>query len=353
MNREGVEDVKKHRYAKAEALFYKAYLYDPADPFTLNNLGYISEIQGQLEQAHKFYELAAEQSSNVSIDMSSAKSLEKKPMRAAFDNLEDLPMRVNRMNIDAMRLLSQDRAFESVALLQQALAFDPHNPFTLNNLGAADEAIGDYPDALNNYALASNANSSDPVIVTQNRAWSGKSVSEMAAASAKRLRKRLRDTNSTETQAAMFNLRGVFLANQNNWIEAQQNFLRAYSLDPLDPFSVNNRGYVAEHQGDLESAQFFYQKAKRTVNSDARIGMATEQAAEGRNLVTVAADSSRKVDGALETYGREQQQQTAPVELTPRGAGVSSNNNQLPAETPSAPVIPENDKPNAQPNPQQ
>ena len=48
LNREGVEAVKRHDYEKAEALFLKAYLYDPADPFTLNNLGYISELQGQL-----------------------------------------------------------------------------------------------------------------------------------------------------------------------------------------------------------------------------------------------------------------------------------------------------------------
>jgi Flp pilus assembly protein TadD len=353
LNREGVEAVKKHQYDKAETFFYRAYLYDPADPFTLNNLGYISEFRGQLEAAHKFYQLASEQSCNASIDVSSTKSLENKPMRAALDNLEDLSMRVNRINIDAMRLLSQDRAFESAALLQQALALDSQNPFTLNNLGVADEAIGDYPDALKNYALASKSRSSDQVIVTQNRAWSGKSVSAMAEASAKRLEKRLRDTNSAETQAAMFNLRGVFLANQNNWIEAQQNFLRAYSLDPADAFSVNNRGYIAEHQGDLESAQFFYQKARRLANPNTLVGVATEQSSEGHMLTAVAADSNRKVGGALETYGRKRQQQTAPIELTPRGAGSAPNATQPLVGIPSTPVVPDSSNPAAKPAPQQ
>jgi hypothetical protein len=37
--------VRKKQYEKAEAIFYKAYLYDPTDPFTLNNLGYISELR--------------------------------------------------------------------------------------------------------------------------------------------------------------------------------------------------------------------------------------------------------------------------------------------------------------------
>src|ERR1041385_8553843 len=45
LNREGVEAVRKHNYSKAERLFYKAYLFDPDDSFTLNNLGYIAEIQ--------------------------------------------------------------------------------------------------------------------------------------------------------------------------------------------------------------------------------------------------------------------------------------------------------------------
>jgi tetratricopeptide (TPR) repeat protein len=82
LNREGVEAVKKRDYAKAESLFYKAYLYDPADPFTLNNLGFISELQGQLDRAHKFYELASEQGSNADIDLSNVKTLEGRPIRS-------------------------------------------------------------------------------------------------------------------------------------------------------------------------------------------------------------------------------------------------------------------------------
>src|SRR5580698_3165322 len=84
LNREGVEAVKKQQYEKAATLFYKAYLYDPADPFTLNNLGYISELQGELDRARKFYALASEQSSNANIDRSNAKQLEGKPMDYAF-----------------------------------------------------------------------------------------------------------------------------------------------------------------------------------------------------------------------------------------------------------------------------
>src|SRR5206468_7782480 len=114
LNREGVEAVKKHDYERAEKLFYKAYLFDPADPFTLNNLGYISELEGDLDRAQKFYGLAAEQGSNATIDFSSAKNLQGKPMRDAVVNLQDSTMRVNRMNINAMRLLAQNRGFEAL-----------------------------------------------------------------------------------------------------------------------------------------------------------------------------------------------------------------------------------------------
>jgi Flp pilus assembly protein TadD len=328
LNREGVEAVAKRQYEKAEGLFYKAYLYDPADPFTLNNLGFVSELRGQLDRAQKFYHLASEQSCNAVIDLSSSKSLEKKPMRAALGELQDLPMRVNRMNVEAMRLIGQDRAFEAVALLQQALALDPANPFTLNNLGVADEAVGDYQGALQSYRQAASSRSSEPVMVTQDHTWSGKSVSAMAEEGAKRLQKRMQQGDAAETQAAILNMRGVLAANQNDWKTAEQYFQHAYSVDPGDAFSLNNRGYVAEREGDLESAQFFYEKARRAGDAGNRVGYATNQSDEGRALNTVAGDSDQKVDGALAVYSRERRRETGPVELTPRGNG---------AVTPSAP----------------
>ena len=124
LNREGVDAVKKHQYEKAEALFYKAYLYDPADPFTLNNLAYISELEGEADSARKFYALASEQGSNANIDRSNAKRMEGKPMRYAFESVQDIPMRVNRMNVDARGLLSEDRGFEAVAVDDATSSFD-------------------------------------------------------------------------------------------------------------------------------------------------------------------------------------------------------------------------------------
>jgi len=341
LNREGVEAIKKRDYERAGVLFYKAYLYDPTDPFTLNNLGYTAELQGQLDRARRFYDLASKQSSNADIDRSNAKGLEGKPMRAALDGLEDLSMRINRMNMDAMQLLRENRGFEATGLLKAALALDPKNPFTLNNLGVAHEAIGDYNNALTFYGQASDLRSEEPVVVTLDEQWRGRPVSRMAAESAKRLQKRLRNMSPSESQSVLLTMQGVAAANQNEWAAARQDFLRAYSLNPRSAFSLNNRGYVAEQDGDLETAQFFYAKARKADDSGVRVGLATQRTAEGKDLLSVASDSNEKVDDALEEYSRQRRRETGPVELTPRGAAQEPeqkpSSNTTPAQSPSVP----------------
>jgi Flp pilus assembly protein TadD len=327
LNREGVEAVKKLQYEKAEQLFYKAYLYDPADPFTLNNLGYVAEIQGQLDRAHKFYQLAAEQGSDANIDVSNAKDLKGKPMKSALVDLNDATMRMNRMNLNAMRLLAQDRGFEAIAMLKQTLALDPQNPFTLNNLGVASEATGDLDGAYRYYYAAANTQSNEPAIVTLDRSWRGKSVSSMADASARRVRKAIDKSEPAGSQAVRLTVHGVYAANQNDWNTARQDFLHAYTLDPNSAFTLNNRAYVAEHDGDLETAQYFYEKARRASDAGARVGIATRIQAQGQPLVIVAEGSNEKVDTALDEYSRQRRNQKGPIELTPRGNNPAEDNN--------------------------
>jgi len=300
------------------AIIYKAYLYDPADPFTFNNLGYIFEVQGELDRARKFYAMASEQGCNANIDRSNAKQLEGKPMNYAFESLQDVPMRVNRMNVDAMALLSDNRTFEAVTLLQKTLSIDPLNPFTRNNLGVAYESIGDFDGALKEYGEAADLHSSEPIVVTLNRTWRGRPVSDMAAESARLLEERKRKMGPKEAHAAMFAVRGVAAINQNNWVTAKQDFLDAYSLDPDSAFSLNNRGFIAERDGDLETAQFYYGKARKAGDSNSRVGLATDRSAEGRKLSAVATDSNHKVDGELDKYSQDRRRQTGPIELIPR-----------------------------------
>ena len=318
LNREGVDAVRKQHYEKAETLFYKAYLFDPADPFTLYNLGYVSELQGQVERAQKFYGLATEQATDAVIDRSSAKQLSGKSMKDAFGVLKDVPMQVNRMNVEAIRLLSEGRAPEADLLLQQALALDAGNLFTLNNMGVAKEARGDFDDALTYYVAAANAQSPEPVIVTMNRAWRGKPVSKMAADSAKKLRTRIQNATSDQSRAALLSMRGVAATNRNDLSAAQQDFLEAYALDPGSAFSLNNLGYLAESDGDLETAQTYYAEARKAKNANLRVGLATRQSVEGMHLLAVASDNDQKVDHKISQENQARRLESAPIGLKHR-----------------------------------
>ena len=51
----------------------------------------------------------------------------------------------------------------------------------------AEEAIGDYDNALKAYNAAAETHSSEPVVLALDRSWRGRPVSTMAAASARRL----------------------------------------------------------------------------------------------------------------------------------------------------------------------
>ncbi len=332
LNREGVEAVQKQHYDKAEAIFYKAYLYDPSDPFTLNNLGYIAELQGQLDRAEKFYQLASEQGGDAFIDRSNAKDLEGKPMKYALSGLKDTPMRVNRMNVEAIQLLSEDRSFEADSLLQQALALDPQNTFTLNNAGVAKEALGDYEDALKYYHEAANSYSKEPVVITLKHEWRGKPVSDMAADSARQLEKRMRNVDAVEARAAMLTLRGVSATNRNDWQTAKQDFLQAYSLDPQSGFALNNYGYVAEKEGDLETAQAFYAQARKAADANARVGLATQRSEEGKRLFAVAADSDQRVNGKIDENSEARRREGAPVQLKRRNGTPVTDQKAAPAQ---------------------
>lgn len=342
LNREGVDAVRKQHYEKAETIFYKAYLFDPADPFTLYNLGYVSELQGQIERAQKFYELATEQATDAAIDRASTRRLEGTPMRNAFGTLKDVAMQVNRMNVEAIRLLSQSRALEADLLLQQALALDGQNVFTLNNMGVAKEARGDFDEALKCYVAAADAHSSEPVIVTLNRAWRGKPVSKMAADSAKKLRTRMQNAANNHARAALLAVRGVSATNRNDWPAARQNFLEAYSLDPDSAFSLNNLGYLAERDGDLETAQFFYARARKAEDANVPVGLATRQSAEGMHLLVVASDSDNKVDLKISQENQARRLQSAPIGLKHRDntpviePAPSQDQPQLPTSLPPA-----------------
>jgi len=322
LNREGVEAVRKRNYSKAERLFYKAYLLDPDDAFTLNNLGFISEMQGELDRAEHFYDLAVQQSSDAVVDVASARRMKGQPMKEVVA-VSAGPLQLNHANVEAVRLLSQGRAPEADVLLEQVLKSDPNNVYTLNNLGVAKEMEGEEQDALSYFDRAAAATSDASAIVTTNKDWRGRQVSQMAQENAKALREHLTHRNDLNEQVAALNLRGVSAVNRNDLRTADTDFRKAYALNPDDAFTLNNIGYVAELEGDQETAQFFYDRARQSNGASATVGVATRQTAEGRKLFAVAGDNDGLV-GAKVTAERDalRRHEQGPVLLRRRDNSI-------------------------------
>ena len=333
LNREGVEAVRKHDYKKAEELFYKAYLFDPDDAFTLNNLGYISELQGQVDRAQQFYSLAAEQSSDAVVDLSSKSQLRGQPMKAALAVTNE-PLQVNHANVEAVRLLQQGRAPEADLLLQEVLKSDPKNVFTLNNMGVAKEMEGEQQEALRYFDEASRTGSEATAVVTTNRGWRGRQVSQMAQQNAKTLREHLSHEQDLPEQVAELNLRGVSAVNRNDLHTADADFRKAYALDPGNAFTLNNIGYVAELEGDRETAEFFYEQARQAGGADATVGVATSRAAEGRKLFAVAEDNDTRVEAKVTQERDTFRRQQGPVPLRRRDNSIVEDS--VPAAAPGS-----------------
>jgi Flp pilus assembly protein TadD len=318
LNREGVDAVRQRRYEKAKTLFYRAFLFDPDDPFTLNNLGYISELEGNAENAQRFYSLAAQHASNAVIDKASAPQIKGKSVQAVLASTRDLTQ-VNSANREAVALLSKGRAGEANFVLQRTLATNPNSAFTLNNIGVAKEMEGDLEEAMQYYNDAVKApQSTEPITIASDRVWRGKPLSEMAANNARKILERLETEKSEQAQASRLSFRGVAALNRNDQDGARQYFQQAYALGQNYSFSLNNIGYLAELDGDLETAQDFYKRARTADRGKMRIGLATRGSAEGMTLAEVAAGNDKQSEATITEKHNSRLRDNVPIRLQQR-----------------------------------
>ncbi len=318
LNQDGVKELEKHNYKKAKQLFYKAYLIDPDNPFTLNNLGYIAELDGQVDRAQRYYSLASAHASDALVYKSTEKEAVGKPVEQLAGNAADTQMQINRANVYAMSLLQKDRAPEADVALQKALKLDPNNPFTLNNLGYAREKEGELEDAYKYYTQAAAQHSDTPIVVTVRPSWRGKGISQIAERNAEDVKKVMERQNDIPERVARLNTRGVSAINRNDYKLARQYFQEAYKLDPKNAFALNNMGYLAEAEGDRETADFYYAKAKEADQSSKRVAYATRKDVEGEKLTTVASSSNDSVNKAIEEAAAARRMQGGPVVLLNR-----------------------------------
>jgi Flp pilus assembly protein TadD len=343
LNREGVKAVRHHDYEKAKKLFYDAYLIDPNDPFTLNNLGYISELEGQVDRAERFYALAAENKSDAAVDLSNVDAVKGKPVSKIAGEADDRQMQVNRFNVQAIDLLLKDRAPEADLVLQKALALNPNDPFTLNNLGFAREKEGEYDQAMGFYTRAAQQHSRQPIIVTLKRDWRGKPISEIADHNARALRKLMAKEETVPLRVARLNLRGVSALNRNDPQTARKDFQDAYKLDTNNAFTLNNLGYMAEMDGDRETADFYYAKAQEAERANRKVDVATRAEVQGKLLKSVANGSDQAVQQRIETALMAKRREGGPVRLLRR-----DNTPVIEPDKPVAPLPPPNQPQGAQ-----
>jgi Flp pilus assembly protein TadD len=346
-NQEGVKQLKKGKVKDAKKSFYKAYLIDPNDPFTLNNLGYIAELEGEIDRATRYYDLASANASDAIVDKSVNKKVVGKPVSEVAGHTESGPLRVNRLNVQAISLLEHDRVFEAENVLNKALALDPNNAFTLNNLGHTKEKQGELEEAVQFYEKAAAQNSNERIIVAveRNKSWRGKKISSIAERNSKRVREMAEKDQSPAAKVARLNLRGVTALNHNDRVAARDFFTQAYKLDPNNAFALNNMGYLAELEGDRETATAYYRAAQNSRNAKARVGLATRREAEGRPVATVAETNDTVVAQKLEqdTAARRQQLGNRPVQMKTR------DNQPVQTPTPERTTTPEDENQSANP----
>jgi Flp pilus assembly protein TadD len=318
LNRDGVAALKKHDIGKAKRLFYKAYLIDPNDPFTLNNLGYVSELEGSLERAQRYYDQAKANTSEAVIDRSTNQEAQGKTVASVAGRTAEGQMKVNELNSEALGLLNRDRAPEADVVLQAALKIDSKNPFTLNNMGFAKEKEGELESAIRYYDSSAATGSREPIVIAFNKSWRGKPISEVAQQNADKSRKELSKAQDMQARVARLNLRGVSAMNRNDRKSARDSFEQAYKMDPKNSFALNNMGYLSELEGDTETAQSFYQQAQRAERARQKVMVSTRPEVEGQTVGHVAEESTTLVESSFVARAEARRRSGAPPALKTR-----------------------------------
>jgi Flp pilus assembly protein TadD len=106
--------------------------------------------------------------------------------------------------------------------------------------------------------------------------------------------------------------------NRNVRRAARSYFEQAYKLDPKDAFTLNNMGFLAELDGDRETADFYYAKAADARRKNETVTIATRPEAEGQKVESVAKNSNRQVESSMQADVEAKRKQGGDVVLKRR-----------------------------------
>ena len=133
-----------------------------------------------------------------------------------------------------------------------------------------------------------------------NKDWRGRPISEVAARNAEKTRKELEKGEDKRATVARLNLRGVSALNRNDREAARGYFQKAYKMDADNAFALNNMGYLAEMEGDKETAQYYYERALQAQHASAKVAVSNRPEVEGRPVGRVAQQSDDLVEARLQ-----------------------------------------------------
>ncbi len=204
-------------------------------------------------------------------------------------------------------------------------------------------------------------------MIAFNKSWRGRPISEVAAQNADKSRKELSKAQDMQARVARLNLRGVSAMNRNDRKTARDNFQEAYKLDPKNSFAINNMGYLAEMEGDTETAQSYYEQAQRAERARQKVMVSTRPEVEGQTVGHVAEQSTTLVESSFVARAEARRRSGAPPALKTRDNRTVVEPKTPPPSTkttppefrqppqgdeaPAAVPAPQSDQPSANPTP--
>jgi tetratricopeptide (TPR) repeat protein len=164
-NIEAMSLLEQGRSQEAEDILRNTLKLDPRNPFTLNNLGYTMEKQGDLDSALRFYNDASITHSSEPIVVSLDPKWRGKPISdVAFKNEQAVRARLQsqqsnqdkaaRLHVEGVSALNHNQDEKAYQDFREAYRLDPNSAFSLNNMGFVSEASGDKETANEFYSSA-------------------------------------------------------------------------------------------------------------------------------------------------------------------------------------------------------
>src|SRR5437016_5802171 len=153
-NVEAMSLMQQGRIQEADVVLQRTLAVDPRNPFTLNNLGYAMEAEGNLEKAVQYYSQAANLHSSQNIivaldrrwrgkSISDVASGNAKAVRRRLESEEGAMDEGARLSVQGVSALNRIDPNPACQYIRDTYPLEPKSAFTLNNIGYIAQLEGD------------------------------------------------------------------------------------------------------------------------------------------------------------------------------------------------------------------